>query len=206
MCLPCGMRCSSSWAVSSFFTMRRRLPRMEPSKFTTPSMRAISAASFGRRASNSSATRGRPPGDVLGLGGLPRCLGKQRSGRDDVALVDHELGAHRDRVSGDGLAGVVAHLDLRIEILLVLDNHRRDAPGRLVKFPLHGDPGDRVLEGERAALLGKHRHVVGIPQREHLALVDLLAVGRVDDRTNDDIVGFRAPCPPRRRSGWSRSC
>jgi len=38
-----------------------RLPRTVPANETMPSMRAISAASFGRRASNSSATRGRPP-------------------------------------------------------------------------------------------------------------------------------------------------
>ena len=39
----------------------QRLPRTLGPKSTTPSILAISAASLGRRASKSSATRGKPP-------------------------------------------------------------------------------------------------------------------------------------------------
>ena len=39
----------------------QRLPRTLAPKSTMPSILEISAASFGRRASNNSATRGRPP-------------------------------------------------------------------------------------------------------------------------------------------------
>jgi hypothetical protein len=39
----------------------QRLPRTLAPKSTTPSIFEISAASLGRRASNSSATRGKPP-------------------------------------------------------------------------------------------------------------------------------------------------
>src|SRR3954452_9119965 len=43
------------------WTKISRLPRLISPNFTTPSISEIVAGSLGRRASNSSATRGRPP-------------------------------------------------------------------------------------------------------------------------------------------------
>ena len=157
MCLPVAIRCSSSCWVSSFFTTSLRLPRTVPSNETMPSMRDISAASFGRRASNSSATRGRPPVMSLVFGRLARRLGEQGAGGDDVALVDGDLRADGNRIGRERLVLRVADFDLRIEIFLVLDDDGGDAARRFVEFALHGDTGDHVLEVQRAALFGEHR-------------------------------------------------
>src|SRR5271157_4933386 len=67
-------------------------------------------------------------GDVLGLGGLARGLGEQRAGSDRVPLVDGDLRADGDGVGCQGLVPRIADLDLRIEVLLVLDDDGGDAP------------------------------------------------------------------------------
>src|SRR5665213_800927 len=70
---------------------------------------------------------GETAGDVLGLRGLAGCLGEQGAGGDGVSLVDRDLGSDGNRVGGERLVAAVAHLDLGIEILLVLDHDGRDA-------------------------------------------------------------------------------
>ena len=61
ICLPIGIGYSSFWPVTSSRTTMMRLPRLFGPNSTTPSIMEITAASFGWRASKSSATRGRPP-------------------------------------------------------------------------------------------------------------------------------------------------
>ncbi len=61
-------------------------------------------------------------------------------------------------------------------------------PERLVELALHGDAGDHVLEGERAALFGEDRNVVRIPLGEDVALGDLLAVADVEEGADHDVV------------------
>src|SRR5690606_16755008 len=68
------------------------------------------------------------------------------------------------------------HLDLRIEVLLVLDDDRGNAARRFVEFAFHGDAGDHVLEHERATLFRQNRHVVRVPLGKHRALFDPFAV------------------------------
>ncbi len=61
MYLPCGTWCSRS-TPDSLRTMMTRLPRRFSSRISTlPSTSAMTAGSFGRRASKSSVIRGRPP-------------------------------------------------------------------------------------------------------------------------------------------------
>ncbi len=60
-CLPWETRCSRSMPLS-LRTMIVRLPRrFSPSSSTVPSISAMTAGSFGLRASKISVTRGRPP-------------------------------------------------------------------------------------------------------------------------------------------------
>ena len=61
ICLPIGIRCSSTRPVMRSTTFTQRLPRTFSPNSISPSIFAISAASLGWRASKSSATRGRPP-------------------------------------------------------------------------------------------------------------------------------------------------
>src|SRR5690606_18207154 len=133
---------------------------------------------------------GETTGDVLGLGGLTGGLGEQGAGLDDVAFVDDDLGADGNRVGGQGLAGGVAHLDLRVEVFLVLDDHGRDAAGGFVELVFHGDAADHVLDREGAALFGEHGHVVGIPLGEHTALFDRIAVADMEEGADHDVVGL----------------
>ena len=60
MCLPLGMRYSRG-SPTSGVTTTLRLPLVSLPKLTVPSISLMTANSFGLRASNSSATRGRPP-------------------------------------------------------------------------------------------------------------------------------------------------
>ena len=81
----------------------QRLPRTLGPKSTMPSILEISAASFGRRASNNSATRGRPPVMSLVLDVLRGVLAMQRAGDDLVAFVDDDVRAGRNRIVGQRL-------------------------------------------------------------------------------------------------------
>ena len=60
MCLPLGIRYSLVSASSARITIFR-MPFTNPANSTTPSISVMTACSRGLRASNSSATRGRPP-------------------------------------------------------------------------------------------------------------------------------------------------
>ena len=66
--------------------------------------------------------------------------------------------------------------DLRVQILLVLDDHHGFLAGGLIHLLLHGHALDDVVELHLAGLLGKDRHVVRIPLDEGVALLDLAAV------------------------------
>jgi hypothetical protein len=164
---------------------------MEPSKETTP-VDAGHLGGFLRAAGFEELGHARKTtGDVLGLGRLTRGLGEQRTGLDDIALVDRDLRARRDGVSGDWLAVIVADFDLRVEVFLVLDDHGRDAAGGFVELALHGHTRDHVLEVERAGLLGEDRDVIGIPLGDGLALGDLLGVGDGEEGADHDRVGLQ---------------
>src|SRR3972149_2419458 len=60
MCLPRGIRYSLVSPLSARITILR-IPLTKPANSTVPSISVITACSLGFRASNSSATRGRPP-------------------------------------------------------------------------------------------------------------------------------------------------
>src|SRR5215831_4600743 len=151
-CLPMGMRCSSSTCVCWSLMTMQRLPRTLGPKSTMPSILEISAASLGRRASNSSATRGRPP--VMSL------------------VLEVLRGV---------FAMVVEDDDLRVQIFLVFDHDHRFLLGLFVEFLLHRNPFDDIVELHLAGFLGKNRHAVRIPLDERVALFDLAAVRNGDN-------------------------
>ena len=128
--------------------------------------------------------------DVLGLGDLARGLGQQRAGLDLLAFVHDDVRAGRDRVAGDDCVLLAEQDDLRMQVFLVLDDHRAHDARRLVDLALHGDARDHVAEVHLARLLREDRHVVRIPLREGLALLDLLAFAERDDRADDHVVAL----------------
>jgi hypothetical protein len=205
MCLPIGIRCSSSSPVTGSLTMSLRRPRAVPPNSTTPSILAISAASFGRRASNNSATRGRPP--VMSLvrmllrGVLARMAPAHRR-----ALAHHDVRTGRDGVVAQHLLGAgILDDDLRVQVFLVLQHHGAFQPGGLVDFLLHGHAVDEVVELDHARLLGQNRHVVGVPLDERGALLDRAAVSTamVAPMTSVYAPARGLPC---RRCRARRSC
>ena len=150
-----------------------------PPKSTMPSILEISAASFGRRASNSSATRGRPPVMSLVLEVLRGVLAMSVPATILSPSLHDDVRAGRNRVVGaTGFALVVHDDDLRMQIFLVLDDDHGFLAGGLVDFLLHRHAFDDVVELHLAGLLGENRHVVRIPLHEGLALLDLAAVRR----------------------------
>ena len=92
------MRCSSSTPVSGSLMRMQRLPRTLAPKSTMPSILEISAASFGRRASNNSATRGRPPVMSFVFARFARRLGQQRAGDESCRLRRRRCARRRNRI------------------------------------------------------------------------------------------------------------
>ena len=62
--------------------------------------------------------------------------------------------------------------DLRMQILLVLDNHRAHEAGCFIDIALDRNARNHVAEFNFAALIGQNRHVVRIPLHEGFALFD----------------------------------
>ena len=149
-----------------------RLPRTLGPKSTTPSILEISAASLGRRASNNSATRGRPPVMSLVLEDLRGVLAMRVPATILSPSLDDDVGAGGDGVVGDRLALVAADDDLGMQVFLVLDDDHGFLAGGFVHFLLHGDAFDDVHEFDPAGLFGKDGDVVGVPLDEGLAFFD----------------------------------
>jgi hypothetical protein len=78
-----------------------------------------------------------------------------------------------NRVAGERLALARRDDDLRMQILLVLDDDHGLLAGGFVDLLLHRHALDDVVELHRARLLGENRHVVRIPLHEGLALLHL---------------------------------
>ena len=151
--------------------MSLRLPRTVPPISTMPSIFAISAASFGRRASNSSATRGRPPVMSLVFAILRGVFASNAPARIFWPSLDDDVRARRNRVAGENFLLVADDDDLRMQVFLVLDDDRAHHAGRFVDVAFDGDARDHVAEFDLARLFGQNRNVVRIPLHEGLALL-----------------------------------
>src|ERR1041384_7309813 len=128
MCFVSGIRCSSSAPVSGSFRIKLRLPRTVPPSSTMPSIFAISAASFGRRASNNSATRGKPP--VMSL-----VFATFRG----VFASNAPVRTCWNRITGEHFLLVVDDNYLRMQIFFVLDDDRTHEAGCFIHIALDGD-------------------------------------------------------------------
>ena len=110
---------------------------MSPNR-TVPSTSEIVAGSFGRRASNSSATRGRPPVMSRVLYASRLTLASIVTGVDLLAVLDRELGALGDDEVAQPLlllALLLHDLDVRVELLLaVFDDDPLAPAGDLVQL------------------------------------------------------------------------
>src|SRR5262245_28568581 len=138
-------------------------------------------------------------GDVTGLGALGRNTGdhvarlhlRSRIDRDDG--VDGELVA-RLAAAGElhDLAGLVLDHDRRPQIDAAggapIGHHALGDAGRLVERLRHRLALDQVLEGDGALDLGEDRTGVGIPLRDALAALDLVALVDQDAGTVLDTV------------------
>src|ERR1039458_5411608 len=130
-------------------------------------------------------------GNVLGLGRLARRLGHERASDYLVAFTDYNMRAGRNWIVRHNFAVVVADGDLRMQILLVLDDDHGFLAGGFVHFLLHRHAFDDVVELHLAGLFRENRHVVGIPLHKGLALFDLAAVLERNDRADNDGVIFQ---------------
>jgi hypothetical protein len=96
MCLPLGTRYSTGSACRRFGLDRdAALVLVVLAEFTIAVDLAMIATSLGRRASNSSATRGRPPVMSLGLGAFARDTGQHVAGFTVCAILDRQDRVHR---------------------------------------------------------------------------------------------------------------
>ena len=170
---------------------RRCLPLVSLPNDTVPVTSASMPASFGERASNSSATRGRPPVMSRVFERLLRDPREHLADGHLLAVLDRddraELERDVHRVVGAGeldlVAALVEQLHLRTHALrrarraaLRIDDDQRRQAGHVVDLL-----GDRhalldVLELHGAGVLGDDRTRGRVPQRQHLAGLDDVAV------------------------------
>ncbi len=215
-CLPCETRCSRSMPLS-LRTMIVRLPRrFSPSSSTVPSISAMTAGSFGLRASKISVTRGRPPVMSCVPDDLARRLGQQRAGRDHARLRRLRCGPFRAGSRSRGscrsassrticgcrspLCSMIDAADVTAGVLLhahrlAFDRRLRSGPCRRLR------PGSGCCAGPTGrapcpALTSWFSSTIRIGAGGHLVLLQLAALG-VEDR--DFAVARRArPACPRR--------
>ena len=191
---------------------RRCLPLVSLPNETVPVTSASMPASLGERASNSSATRGRPPvmsrvfevscGIRASTSPTPTSCPSRTVMIEpiwNVMLTDWSEPAILI-----SLPALVGQLHLRAQPLrlhaaaaLGIDHHQGGKPGHLVDLPRHRDAFLHVLELDAPGVLGDDGPRVRIPRREHLARLDRLAVARRAASRR------RAPCGARAR-GCSR--
>jgi hypothetical protein len=167
---------------------RRFLPRTEGSKRTVPSILAISAASFGGRASKSSEMRGRPAVMSWVLAASAGDLRDDGAAGDLVAFVDFDAGAGRDGEGTDFLAVGADDLNLGILFVGVLDDGLVERVVRRVALFGEGDAGDHVDQADLTVAVGDDRGGVRVPGGDEHALVGRLAVLDADDGAGDDAV------------------
>ena len=165
-CLLCVIRCSRSMPLS-LRTMIDRLPRFFSRKSSTvPSISAITAGSFGLRASKISVTRGRPPVMSCVPRGFARRLGDERTGRNHLAFVDFQVGPLGHVVEVENLAVVrVFDDDLRMHVALVFHDDVANVTAGVLFAP-HRLAFDQVFEANLAARFGQNRDAVRVPFAE----------------------------------------
>ena len=162
----------------------------------------MTADSLGRRASNSSATRGRPPvmSRVLALSVGMRAMTSRRLHLG--ARIDRDDGVDRQHVAGVAAAAELEDLAVlaldhqrRTQVLLAaggagapVDDHALGDAGRFVERLGHRLTFDQVLEADRALDLGEDRAGVRIPLGDALAALDVLAVLDLEPRAVLDAV------------------
>ena len=159
---------------------RRTLPLVSLPNDTVPVISASMPLSFGERASNSSATRGRPP--VMSRVFWPSTgMRASTSPRRQVLAVAHldqraDREADRHRVVGAGdlhfVAGGVEQLDLRTHDLgraaaLRVDHDQRRQAGDLVDLLGDRDAFLDVLELRLAGEFGDDRAGQRVPVGQH---------------------------------------
>ena len=163
---------------------RRCLPFVSLPNDTVPVTSASRPASFGERASNSSATRGRPPvmSRVFDVSCGIRASTSPTADllavlhRDDRAQLERDVDRQVRARELDLLALVVEQLDLRPHALrrragaaLRIDDDERRQAGHFVDLLRDGNAFLDVLELHAAGVLGDDRTRRRIPHREHLA-------------------------------------
>ena len=159
-----------------------------------PDFSAMTAASFGRRASNSSATRGRPPvmsrvlADSIGIRATMSPAWILEPGSTAMIEFDRQLVAglaapgelHR-------LALGVVDRDVRTQVAgarvgAPVRHHALGDAGRLVGRLRHRGALDEVLVGDRAFRLGHDRTGIGVPLGDALAALHLVALVHLEPR------------------------
>ena len=129
----------------------QRLPRTLAPKSTMPSILEISAASLGRRASNNSATRGRPPVMSLVLDVLRGVLAMSVPATILSPSFDHDVRAGRNRIIRQRLRPCRRTMMIcGCKSSLCSMTTMRLLPGRLVHFLFHRHALDDVVELHRA--------------------------------------------------------
>ena len=132
-----------------------------------PAISAMTAGSFGLRASKISVTRGRPPVMSCVPATSRGVLASSVPAEICLAFDDFEVGLFRHVVDVQDLAVVVLDHDLRMQVALVLhDDPAFVAAG--VLFHAERFAFDDVLEADPAADLGQDRDAVRVPVAQHL--------------------------------------
>ena len=138
MCLPRGIRYSLASPLSARM-MILRCPLTKPPISTRPSISVMMACSLGLRASNSSATRGRPPVMSLVLVVSRGILAMMSAAKTSWPSRHQQVRAH-----GQGIALALAPAARRGRVRFQDDDARLQARVEILDDDLAGQSGDLV--------------------------------------------------------------
>ena len=116
--------------------------------------------------------------------------GQTRAGGHLLAFLDLDMSAGGNRIAGEDFLLFADDDDLRMQVLLVLDDNRSHDAGRFVDFLADRHALDHVAELDPSRLFRDDRHVVGIPLDEGFPLLDSAAIGDGNHRADHDVVAL----------------
>src|SRR5882672_1664877 len=177
---------SSYFSLSSPVMIRRRLPLVSLPKLTVPEVSARMAGSFGLRASNRSATRGRPPvmsrvfEDSCGIRAIT-------SPTDTFAPSSRLTNAPAGSVY---TAGISVLANVTTLTLLGIQPHGAGQTGDFVHLCRNRQAVHEVLELQHTGHFGHDRMGVRVPGRNDLSTDHRIAFSRGDRRTVRNLVAL----------------
>ena len=101
------------------------------------------------------------------------------------------MSASRDGVSRKHFLLVFHNDNLRVQILLVLDDHGPHEAGRFIDVPLDRDTRNHIAEFDLSAFIRENWHIVRVPLNESFALLNCRSAAFGDHGADHDVITLK---------------